>query len=143
MTPPRVVPPLDELKQRRLRLGVRRQRRPVEELALEGRADITYVPTLAGFLYLAIVLDVFSRSTICCRNSAAYGAQPRRVTRSRQSLATRPLSVVAVVWFFVDPEMFHGIQRLRHVVLSSQSGRMKLAMVLKHELARRTHQHGR
>ena len=24
-------------------------------------ADITYVPTLAGFLYLAIVLDVFSR----------------------------------------------------------------------------------
>ena len=24
-------------------------------------ADITYVPTLAGFLYLAIVLDMFSR----------------------------------------------------------------------------------
>ena len=24
-------------------------------------ADITYVPTLAGFLYLAVVLDVFSR----------------------------------------------------------------------------------
>lgn len=24
-------------------------------------ADITYIPTWAGFLYLAIVLDVFSR----------------------------------------------------------------------------------
>ena len=39
MTPPRVVPPLDELEQRRLRLGVRRQRRPVEELALQGREE--------------------------------------------------------------------------------------------------------
>ena len=27
-------------------------------------ADITYVPTLAGFLYLAIVLDVFSRRVV-------------------------------------------------------------------------------
>ena len=27
-------------------------------------ADITYVPTLAGFLYLAIVLDVFSRRIV-------------------------------------------------------------------------------
>ena len=27
-------------------------------------ADITYIPTLAGFLYLAIVLDVFSRRVV-------------------------------------------------------------------------------
>ena len=27
-------------------------------------ADITYVPTLAGFLYLAVVLDVFSRRVV-------------------------------------------------------------------------------
>jgi putative transposase len=27
-------------------------------------AGITYVPTLAGFLYLAVVLDVFSRSIV-------------------------------------------------------------------------------
>ena len=46
-------------------------------------ADITYIPTLAGFLYLAIVLDVFSRrvvdpSSYCpltyeeCPNSVAW-----------------------------------------------------------------------
>ena len=27
-------------------------------------ADVTYVPTLAGFLYLAVVLDVFSRRVV-------------------------------------------------------------------------------
>ena len=27
-------------------------------------ADLTYVPTLAGFLFLAVVLDVFSRRVI-------------------------------------------------------------------------------
>ena len=27
-------------------------------------ADITYAPTLAGFLYLAVVLDVFSRRIV-------------------------------------------------------------------------------
>ena len=27
-------------------------------------ADITYIPTLAGFLYLAVVLDVFSRRIV-------------------------------------------------------------------------------
>ncbi len=27
-------------------------------------ADITYVPTWAGFLYLAVVLDVFSRRVV-------------------------------------------------------------------------------
>ena len=27
-------------------------------------ADITYIPTWAGFLYLAIVLDVFSRKIV-------------------------------------------------------------------------------
>ena len=27
-------------------------------------ADITYVPTMSGFLYLAVVLDVFSRRIV-------------------------------------------------------------------------------
>ena len=27
-------------------------------------ADITYVPTLAGFLFLAVVMDVFSRRIV-------------------------------------------------------------------------------
>ena len=30
-------------------------------------ADITYVPTWAGFLYLAVVLDVFSRRVVAGR----------------------------------------------------------------------------
>ena len=37
-------------------------------------ADITYVPTLAGFLYLAIVLDVFSRRVV---GWAMAGPSPR------------------------------------------------------------------
>jgi putative transposase len=34
-------------------------------------ADITYIPTMAGFLYLAVVLDVFSRRIVgwCMRDS--------------------------------------------------------------------------
>jgi hypothetical protein len=30
----------------------------------QGVADITYVPTVAGFLYLAVVLDAFSRRIV-------------------------------------------------------------------------------
>jgi transposase InsO family protein len=32
-------------------------------------ADITYVPTLAGFLFLAVVMDVFSRRIVGTRPS--------------------------------------------------------------------------
>ena len=41
-------------------------------------ADITYVPTLAGFLFLAVVMDVFSRRIVgwamrptCARSSSS------------------------------------------------------------------------
>ncbi|MEE9128658.1 MAG: DDE-type integrase/transposase/recombinase, partial [Phycisphaerales bacterium] len=33
-------------------------------------ADITYIPTWAGFLYLAVVLDVFSRRVPACQTQA-------------------------------------------------------------------------
>ncbi len=47
-------------------------------------ADITYVPTWAGFLYLAVVLDAFSRARHCARTNGAsmalhrlgYGQRP-------------------------------------------------------------------
>ena len=41
-------------------------------------ADITYVPTLVGFLYLAIVLDVFSRRVV-----GAHSRFPGAVCRQR------------------------------------------------------------
>jgi putative transposase len=37
-------------------------------------ADITYIPTRAGFLYLAIVLDVFSRRIVGCSMSTTLHA---------------------------------------------------------------------
>ncbi len=38
-------------------------------------ADITYIPTMAGFLYLAVVLDVFSRRIVgwCMRDTLHAG----------------------------------------------------------------------
>jgi putative transposase len=38
-------------------------------------ADITYLPTLAGFLYLAVVLDVFSRRVVGWAMAADLGAR--------------------------------------------------------------------
>jgi len=38
-------------------------------------ADITYIPTLAGFLYLAVVLDVWSRKIIGWSMNARLGTQ--------------------------------------------------------------------
>lgn len=59
-------------------------------------ADITYVPTWAGFLYLAVVLDAWSRRIVgCpCRWPASRGrtrARPRRARR-RGSVGSRPRS---------------------------------------------------
>jgi putative transposase len=50
-------------------------------------ADITYIPTWAGFLYLAVVLDAFSRRIgwlisarpTCCRSFVRYGARVQRL----------------------------------------------------------------
>lgn len=38
-------------------------------------ADITYIPTMAGLLYLAVVLDVFSRRIVawCMRDALHAG----------------------------------------------------------------------
>ena len=53
-------------------------------------ADITYVPTWAGFLYLAIVLDVFSRRIVhvsrsCCPPSQARSAARRSLSANCSS----------------------------------------------------------
>ena len=47
-------------------------KRPISSIAVSRRiapnvlwvADITYIPTWAGFLYLAVVLDAFSRRIV-------------------------------------------------------------------------------
>jgi len=46
---------------RRLTWRTGTHRRPPNQLWV---ADITYVPTAAGFLYLAVVLDAFSRRIV-------------------------------------------------------------------------------
>jgi len=38
-------------------------------------ADMTCIPTWAGFVYLAVVLDVYSRKVVGCPNSPAGGRQ--------------------------------------------------------------------
>ena len=40
-------------------------------------ADITYVPTWAGFIYLAVVLDVWSRRVVGCWSSPMWSALPQ------------------------------------------------------------------
>ena len=41
-------------------------------------ADITYVPTAAGLLFLAVVLDVWSRRIVGWAMAAALNARPRK-----------------------------------------------------------------
>ena len=55
-------------------------------------ADITYIPTWAGFLYLAVVLDAFSRrivgwsSTSCLASVVAIDALNMALATRRQHL---------------------------------------------------------
>jgi transposase InsO family protein len=44
-------------------------------------ADITFLPTLAGFLYLAVVLDAWSRRIVVCQRRRDFG--PLRRSKSR------------------------------------------------------------
>jgi putative transposase len=39
-------------------------------------ADITYVPTWAGFLFLAVVVDAWSRRVVGCSTVLASGQSP-------------------------------------------------------------------
>ena len=48
----------------RPRIGSSATSRRTRRIACGSVADITYVPTLVGFLYLGIVLDVFSRRVV-------------------------------------------------------------------------------
>lgn len=48
-------------------------------------ADITYVPTWAGFLYLAVVLDAFSRRIVGWAQGIVGGRQPRHPDGARRS----------------------------------------------------------
>jgi putative transposase len=50
-------------------------------------ADITYVPTWAGFLFLAVVLDVFTRKVVGWSMSATQNTE--LVTRALQMAVTR------------------------------------------------------
>ena len=66
-------------------------------------ADITYIPTWAGFLYLAIVLDVFSRRVVGwameghLRTALGVPEEAREATRRRLSIVTgRPFGSLPV-----------------------------------------------
>ena len=48
-----------------------------------GLADITYVPTRTGFVYLAIVLDVFSRKVVGLRTELVLGALNMAIAKRR------------------------------------------------------------
>ena len=63
MPPGRVVPALDEAEDGHSGLCLRAEPAPCQQLAL-WVADITFIPTAAGFLYLAVVLDAFSRRIV-------------------------------------------------------------------------------
>ena len=54
-------------------------------------ADITYVPTWAGFLYLAVVLDVYSRRIVGWAMDTHLKAELGIDTRSSNSCASPPL----------------------------------------------------
>ena len=73
-------------------------------------ADITYIPTWAGFLYLAVVLDAFSRRIVgwsmattlarqlvhrCAEHGAGDAAAPRRDPSLRPGFAGRIQLIVA------------------------------------------------
>jgi putative transposase len=53
-------------------------------------ADITYIPTWAGFLYLAVVLDAFSRRIVGWSMATTTNLPPN--SSSDFATATRPLS---------------------------------------------------
>jgi putative transposase len=57
-------------------------------------ADITYVPTWVGFLYLAIVLDVFSRKVVGYAMAAHLRTELVLEALERALFARRPKDVV-------------------------------------------------
>ena len=54
-------------------------------------ADITYIPTWARFLYLAVVLDVWSRRIV------GWAMEPHLKTDLVRSAAPRPSSIIRIV----------------------------------------------
>ena len=88
----------------------RRGRRPISstaQFAADGPdrlwvADITYVPTWAGFLYLAVVLDAWSRRIVgwAMASAPAHRARPRLRSTWRWRSGGRPS---------VDPSLRPGL----------------------------------
>jgi putative transposase len=52
-------------------------------------ADITYLRTWNGFVYLAFILDCYSRMPVAARNPPAHRSRPRRA-RWQTVCAARP-----------------------------------------------------
>jgi len=57
-------------------------------------ADITYIPTWAGFLYLAVVLDAFSRRIVGWSMATTLARQPVLDALNMALLARRPRGVI-------------------------------------------------
>jgi transposase InsO family protein len=53
-------------------------------------ADITYIPTWAGFLYLAVVLDAFSRRIVAWSMATTLQVLDARPKRASPSSNTKP-----------------------------------------------------
>jgi putative transposase len=57
-------------------------------------ADITYIPTWAGFLYLAVVLDAFSRRIVGCSMATTLATQLVLDALDMALVTRRPRSVI-------------------------------------------------
>jgi len=64
-------------------------------------SDITYIPTTQGWLYLAVILDLYSRAAVgwslsaCCDGELAAQARPLAIGRRR--LASRVCCIIVIV----------------------------------------------
>ncbi len=57
-------------------------------------ADITYIPTWAGFLYLAVVLDAYSRRIVGWSMATTFATQPVLYALNMALLTRRPTGVI-------------------------------------------------
>ena len=57
-------------------------------------ADITYIPTWSGFLYLAVVLDVFSRRIVGCSMSTTLHTDVVLAAWNMALLQRKPKAVI-------------------------------------------------
>jgi hypothetical protein len=103
-------------RRRRMTTTVRdRRSRPAPDLvdrhfAAEARdrlwvADITYIPTRSGFLYLAVVVDVWSRRVVGWSMAAlTVVSEPLTVVSEPLTVVSEPLTVVSEPLTVVSPD---------------------------------------